>query len=64
MFTFFPQEAKKMIHDDITRLGKENGLHSFEQVPTAPPEEAQLLGLLGSMWGGHMYIGVSCGTVQ
>ena len=29
---FLFQELKKIIHNDITMIGKENGLHSFEQV--------------------------------
>ena len=28
------QEVKKMIHADMTRIGRESGLHSFEQVYT------------------------------
>lgn len=32
---FCPQELKKAILEDLVRLGKASGLHSFEQVSTA-----------------------------
>lgn len=31
-FFFYQQELKKAIIDDLVRLGKASGLHSFEQV--------------------------------
>ena len=36
-FTWRSQELQCLVHQDITRIGKESGLHSFEQVNPPPP---------------------------